>query len=103
MGGTGKMNSPLHVRQRRASLFDEDTSSVSEFDNPFLVASEQMKSMLFFDLSDLFAERRLADAQSLRSVREVKFLGQNNDCLQMAHINVGEQCSIPLSPIGKNR
>jgi hypothetical protein len=103
MGGTGKMNSPLHVRERRASLFDEDTSSVSEFDNSFLVASEQMKSKLFFDLSDLLAERRLADAQSLRSVREVEFLGQNNDCVQVTHFNVGEHCSIPLSPNGKNR
>ena len=103
MGDTSKMNGPLHMRERRASLFDEDTSSVSEFDNPFLVASEQTKSKLFFDLSDLLAERRLADAQSLRSVREVEFLGQNNDCAQVTHFNIGEHCSKPLSPSGRNR
>jgi len=103
VSGTSKMNSPLHMRERRASLFDEDTSSVSEFHNPFLVASEQMKSMLFFDLSDLLAERRLADAQSLRSAREVKFLGQDNDCVQVTYINVGEHCSKPLSPNRRDR
>jgi len=92
------------MRKGRASLFDEDTSSVTEFHNPFLVASEQMKSMLFFDLSDLLAERRLADAQSLRSAREVKFLGQDNDCVQVTYINVGEHCSKPFrqtAEIGK--
>ena|ERR1700687_602734 len=103
VGGTCKMNSPLHMRERRASLFDEDTSSVTEFHNPFLVASEQMKSMLFFDLSDLLAERRLADTQSLRCAREVKFLRQDNDCVQVTYINVGEHFSKPFRKNGEDQ
>ena len=62
-----------------------------------------MKSMLFFDLGDLLAERRLADAQSLRSTREVKFLRQDNDGVQVTHLSVGEHFSKPLSPSGKDR
>ena len=62
-----------------------------------------MKSMVFFDLSDLFAERRLGDVQSVGSPREVQFLGQDNDCVQVTHFNVGEHCSKPLSPNGRNR
>jgi len=35
------MRGPLRVRERRARLFDEETPSIREFDNPSLVASEQ--------------------------------------------------------------
>jgi len=47
------------MEERRASLFDEGTSGIREFDNPSCVASEQVKSMLCFEVGDLFAERRL--------------------------------------------
>jgi hypothetical protein len=103
MGGTSKMNSPLHVRERRPSLFDEDTSRVSELHNLFIVASEQVKSIVFFDLSDLFAERRLGNVQSVGGPSKAQLLGQNNDCVQVPEFNVGEHCSKPLSPNGRNR
>ena len=45
--------------------------------------------MLFFDVSDLFAERRLGDMQSVRGAREVQLLGQDNDCMQVTHFNAG--------------
>src|ERR1019366_4449888 len=100
MSDTSKMNGPLHMQQRRAGFFDEDPACVGELhtDNPPIVASEQLKSMLFFDLCDLSAERRLGDVQSVGGPSKVQLLGQNNDCVKVTHFNVGEHCSIPLSP-----
>jgi hypothetical protein len=58
--------------------------------------------MLFFDLSDLFAERRLGDMQSVSGPREVQLFAQYNDCVQVPEFNVGEHWSTPLSLDGKN-
>ena len=52
-----------------------------------------MKSMLFFDLNDLFAECRLSDVQSVRGPREVQLFGQDDDCVQVTDFEVGEHCS----------
>ncbi len=41
-----------------------------------------MKSVVFFDLGNLFAECRLSDVQSVGSTREVQLLGQDIDCVQ---------------------
>jgi hypothetical protein len=92
MGGTSKVKNALHVQEQRASLCDEDSPCVGELhtDNPSISASEELKSMLFFDLSDLFAERRLGDVQSVGGPSKVQFLGQNNDGVQVTCINVGE-------------
>jgi hypothetical protein len=92
MGGTSKMNSSVHMQERRASLFDEDSPCVGELhtDNPSIIASEQAKSMLFFDLSDLSAERRLGKVQSVRGPCEVQLFGQDNDGVQVTDFNVGE-------------
>ena len=49
-----------------------------------------MKSVVFFDLGNLFAECRLGDVQSVGSPREVQFFGQDIDCVQMTDIEVGE-------------
>jgi len=72
MSGVGKMNSPFGVEKRSTGLLNEDTSSISEFDYPFLFPNEKVKSMLFFKLGDLFAERRLADSQYLSCPRKVQ-------------------------------
>ena len=56
-----------------------------------------MKSVVFFDLGDLFAECRLGDVQSVSSPREVQFFGQDIDCAQMTDIEVGEHCSNPTA------
>jgi hypothetical protein len=92
MSGTSEMNSPLHMQERRASLFDEDTPGIREFHNPSLIAGKQVKSMFFFEVGNLFAERRLGDVQSVRGAREVPFFGQDNDCVQVADFEVGEHC-----------
>jgi hypothetical protein len=81
MSGTSEMNSPLHMQERRASLFDEDTPAIREFHNPSLIASEEVKSMLFFEVGNLLAECRLGDVQSVRGPREVPLFGQDNDCV----------------------
>jgi hypothetical protein len=80
------------MQERRASLLDEDSPSVGEFhtDNPSIIASEQAKSMLFFDLSDLSAERRLGEVQSEGGLREVQLFGQDDDCVQVAYFDVGK-------------
>jgi hypothetical protein len=83
------------MRERRTGFFYENTPSIREFHNPSLVASEQMKSMLCFEVGDLFAERRLGYVQSVRGPREVQLFGQGNDCVQVAYFDVGKHCSNP--------
>ena len=55
-----------------------------------------MKSILFFDLIDLFAECRLSDVQPVGSPREVQLLSQTNDRVKVTYFNPGEHCSNPL-------
>ena len=90
------MYGPLRVRERIASLLHEDTPCIGEFHNP-LVASEQVKSMLCFEVSNLFAERRLRYMQSVRGPSEVQFFSQGNDCKQVTYFNTGEHFSKPRS------
>jgi hypothetical protein len=40
----------LGMRERQSSLLDEDTPGIRELHNPSLIASEQVKSMLFFEV-----------------------------------------------------
>jgi len=94
------MYSPPRVQERQASLFDEDTPGIRDFHNPSLITSEQVKSMFFFEVGNLFAERRLGDVQSVRGPREVPLFGQNNDCVQVTDFEVGEHVSNPSLPNG---
>ena len=86
------IHSPIRIEERRASLFDESTSAKPKLNNPSCVACEQAKSMLCFEVRNLFAERRLGYVQSVRGPREVEFFGQDDDCLQVADFEVGEHC-----------
>jgi hypothetical protein len=81
------------MQERKASFFDEDTTGIREFQTQSPIASEQVKSMLFFEVRNLSAERRLADVQFIRGPREVQFLGQDDDGMQLMHFKVGEHCS----------
>jgi hypothetical protein len=78
------------MRERQASLLDEDTPGIREFNSPSLITSEQVKSMLFFEVGNLLAERRLGDMQSVRGSREVPLFGQDNDGVQVADFEVRE-------------
>jgi len=93
------------MQERRGSLFDEASPSVGELhtDKPSIIASEQAKSKLLFDLSDLSAERRLGKVQSVGGPREVQLFGQDNDGVQMTYFSPGEHSSKPLSPDGRDR
>ena len=62
-----------------------------------------MKSMLLFDLSDLFAECSLGDVQSVGGPSEVQLFGQDNDRLQVTYFDLGQHPSKPLSPDGRYR
>jgi len=84
------MHSPFRMRERQSSFLDEDTPGIREFYNPSLIASEQVKSMFFFKISNLLAERGLGDVQSARGPREVPLFGQDNDGVQVAYFEVGE-------------
>ena len=95
MGSTSEMHGALRMRERRAGLLNEDTPGISEFNNPPLVASEQMKSVLGFEVRNLFTERRLGYMQSVRGPREVQLFGQGNDCKQVTDFDAGEHCSKP--------
>ena len=46
--------------------------------------------MLLFNLGNLFADCRLGEVQSVSGPREIQFLGQNNNCVQVTCLNVGE-------------
>jgi len=59
--------------------------------------------MLFFDFSDLFAERRLAEVQSVGGLREVQLFAQDNDCVQVAYFDVGEHCSTTRSRVWRHQ
>ena len=97
MSGTSKMNGPVHMQERRPSLFDEDSPCVGDLDpdNSAIIPSEEAKSMLSFDLSDLSAERRLGEVQSKGSLSEVQLFSQDNDRVQVTYFDVGEHCSTP--------
>jgi hypothetical protein len=83
MGGTGQTNSPLHMQERRASFFDEEPTGVGQFhtDNASIVANKQANSVLFFNLSDLSAKRRLGEVQSMGGPGEIQLFRQANDCV----------------------
>ena len=59
--------------------------------------------MLFLDLIDLLAERRLGNVQSVGGPSEIQLFGQDNDGVQMTYFNPGEHSSKPLSPDGRDR
>jgi len=97
---TSEMHGPLRMGERRAGLLDKDTPGIREFHHPSLIASEQVKSILFFEVGNLFAERRLGYVQSVRGPREAQLFGQDNDCKQVTDFNAGEHFSKPRSRVG---
>jgi hypothetical protein len=56
----------------------------------FLVANNQLETVLFFECCNLAAESGLANSQAMCGSREVKFFGQNDYRVQMSDIKLGE-------------
>src|SRR6266852_4024564 len=59
-----------------------------------------MKSMLLFDLIDLFAECRLGDVQPVGGSREVQLFSQANNRVKVTYFDHGEHRS---NPFGKRQ
>ena len=55
-----------------------------------------MKSVVFFDLDNLFAECRLGDVQSVGSPREVQLFSQANNRVKVTYFDPGEHRSPPF-------
>jgi hypothetical protein len=94
---TAASSGVLPLGEASSCLSDQDSPRVGEFDtdNPSIVASEQAKSMLFFDLSDLSVERRLSEVQSKDGLSKVQLFGQDNNRVQVTYFDVGKHCSEP--------
>jgi hypothetical protein len=76
-----QMDSPFGVKKRGAGLFNENPSGIAELDAPSLFTNEKMEPVPVLEFSDLFAERRLADMQSIRGSGKVQFFGQDDGCV----------------------
>jgi hypothetical protein len=87
------MHGPFGMRERRARLLNEDTPRIREFHNPSPIASEQVKSVLGFEVGNLFTERRLGYMQSVGGPPEVQLFGQGNDRKQVTYFNAGKHGS----------
>jgi hypothetical protein len=94
------MHGPFRMREGRAGLFDEETTGIREFHNPSLMASEQVKSVLGFEVGNLLAECRLGYMQSVCGPPEVQLFGQGNDRKQVTDFNGGKHCCKPRSRVG---
>ncbi len=58
MCSLSKMHSSLRMSERQPSLLDEDTPGIREFHKPSFIASEQVKSMFFFEIGNQLASQR---------------------------------------------
>ena len=58
------MTGPFYMLQGRAGLLNKDATRISEFHGSSLVASEEVKSVVFFEVRNLPAESGLANIQS---------------------------------------
>ena len=95
MGRMSEMPSPLYKQQSGASLLDKHATRFGELHGSSLVASEEVKSVVFFEVRNLPAQSRLAYIQSESSSREIQFLSEDIDREKVADFNVGEHCSKP--------
>jgi hypothetical protein len=95
MGRMSEMPGPLYKQQGGASLLDKDATRFGEFDSSSLVASEEVKSVVFFEVRNLPTQCRLAYIQSESSSREIQFLSEDIDSVKVTDFNVGEHRSRP--------
>jgi hypothetical protein len=95
MGRMSEMPGPFYKQQGGAGLLNKNAARIGEFHGPSLVASEEVKSVLFFEVRNLPAQSRLAYVQSESSSREIQFLSEDIDSEKVTDFNVGEHCSKP--------
>ena len=90
-----EMPTPFYLKQGGASFLNKNTTRIGEFHGSSLVASKEVKSVVFFEVRNLPAQSRLAYIQSESSSREIQFLSEDIDSEKVTDFNVGEHCSKP--------
>ena len=95
MGSMSEMPSPFYMEQGGASLLNKNTTRIGEFYGSSLVASEEVKPVVLFEIRNLPAQGRLAYVQSEGSSREIQFLSEDIDSEKVADFDVGEHGSHP--------
>jgi len=95
MGRMSEMPGPFYKQQGGAGLLNKNATGIGEFHGSPLVTSEQVKSVVFFEVRNLSAQSRLAYIQPKTSSREIQFLSEDIDSEKVADFNVGEHCSKP--------
>jgi hypothetical protein len=100
MCGTSEMDSPLRMQDHRASFFDKKPTGICELHNTSFIASEQVKSILFFEVGNLFAKGRLSNIQSASGLRETQLFSQDNHRVQVPNFDMRKHCSEPRSTVG---
>ena len=95
MGRMSEMPGPFYKQQGGAGLLNKNATRIGEFHGPSLVASEEVKSVVFFEVCNLPTQCRLANIQSESSSREIQFLSEDIDSEKVPDFNVGEHGSQP--------
>ena len=95
MGRMSEMPGPLYKQKSGAGFLNKNAARIGEFHGSPFVASEEVKSVVFFEVRNLPAQSRLAYIQSESSSREIQFLSEDIDSEKVADFNVGEHCSKP--------
>ena len=95
MGRMSEMPGSFYKQQGRAGLLNKNAARLGEFHSSSLVASEEVKSVVFFEVCNLSAQSGLAYIESESSSREIQFLSEDIDSEKVTDFNVGEHCSKP--------
>jgi hypothetical protein len=70
------------MRQNLPRLFQQQRPGLGQFDAS-RQSTEQQRSHLLFELTDLLAQRRLLDAESFGGSGEMSFLGDGQKMAEM--------------------
>ncbi len=95
MDCVSEMPGPVYMEQGRSRLLDKNATRFGEFHGSSLVASEEVKSVVFFEVRNLPAQSRLTYIQSESSSREIQFPSEDIDSEKVTDFNVGEHCYMP--------
>jgi hypothetical protein len=95
MSRMSEMPSPFYMKEGRACLLNKDATRIGEFHGSPLVASKEVKPVVFFEVRNLPAQSGLAYVQSESGSREIQFLSEDIDSEKVADFDVGEHGSQP--------
>ena len=90
-----EMPGPLYNQQGGAGLLYKYATRFGKLHGSSLVASEEVKSVVFFKVCNLPAQSRLAYVQSESSSREIELLSEDIDSEKVADFDVWEHGSQP--------